>query len=99
MSNENKKIKGNIWEYVVGKKAEDQEAKGHPAPFPMALARDHINSWSNEGDIVLDPMNGSGTTCLSALQLGRNYIGIDMSKEYCELARQRIEKYERQKTI
>lgn len=92
----NKKIKGNIWEYVVGKKAEDQEAKGHPAPFPMALARDHINSWSNEGDIVLDPMNGSGTTCLSALQLGRNYIGIDMSKEYCELARQRIEEYERQ---
>ena len=91
-----KKIKGNIWEYVVGKKAEDQEAKGHPAPFPCALARDHINSWTNEGDIVLDPMNGSGTTCISALKLNRKYIGIDMSHEYCELARKRIAKFESQ---
>lgn len=90
------KIKGNIWEYVVGKKLEDQEAKGHPAPFPCALARDHINSWTNEGDLVLDPMNGSGTTCLSALKLGREYIGIDMSKEYCELAQERILKYKNQ---
>ena len=84
------KIKGNIWEYVVGKKAEDQEAKGHPAPFPCALARDHINSWTNEGDIVLDPMNGSGTTCISALLLGRKYIGIDISEEYCAIAQERI---------
>lgn len=91
-----KKIKGNIWEYVVGKKAEDQEAKGHPAPFPCALARDHINSWTNEGDIVLDPMNGSGTTCISALQLNRQYIGIDMSHEYCEIARDRIARFESQ---
>lgn len=90
------KIKGNIWEYVVGKKAEDQEAKGHPAPFPCALARDHITSWTNEGDIVLDPMNGSGTTCISALQLGRNYIGIDISKEYCDLAQKRIDNYNQQ---
>jgi DNA modification methylase len=87
------KIKGNIWEYVVGKKAEDQEAKGHPAPFPCALARDHINSWTNEGDVVFDPMNGSGTTCISALKLGRNYIGIDISDEYCEIARNRIQKH------
>jgi len=90
------KIKGNIWEYVVGKKAEDQEAKGHPAPFPCALARDHINSWTNEGDIVFDPMNGSGTTCISALKLGRNYIGVDISEEYCEIARNRIQNYEQQ---
>ena len=87
------KIKGNIWEYVVGKKAEDQEAKGHPAPFPMALARDHINSWTNEGDLVLDPMNGSGTTCLSALQLGRNYIGSEISKDYVEIANKRLTTY------
>lgn len=90
------KIKGNIWEYVVGKKSEDQEAKGHPAPFPCALARDHINSWTNEGDIVFDPMNGSGTTCISALKLGRNYIGVDISDEYCEIARKRIKNYELQ---
>ncbi|MBC6411057.1 MAG: site-specific DNA-methyltransferase [Ekhidna sp.] len=92
----NKKIKGNIWEYVVGKKAEDQEAKGHPAPFPCALARDHIKSWTNDGDIVLDPMCGSGTTCIAALQLNRRFIGIDMSREYCELARNRIKSYKSQ---
>jgi site-specific DNA-methyltransferase (adenine-specific) len=90
------KIKGNIWEYVVGKKAEDQTAKGHPAPFPCALARDHINSWSNEGDIVLDPMCGSGTTCLAATELDRHYIGIDISQEYCDLALERISNFHQQ---
>jgi site-specific DNA-methyltransferase (adenine-specific) len=84
------KVKGNIWEYVVGKNLEDQEAKGHPAPFPCELARDHISSWSNEGDIVLDPMCGSGTTCKAALQLGRSYIGIDISHEYCKIAKDRL---------
>lgn len=93
------KIKGNIWEYVVGKKAEDQEAKGHPAPFPCALARDHINSWTNEGDLVFDPMNGSGTTCISALKLNRNFIGIDISDEYCDIARNRIQKYNDEITL
>ncbi len=90
------KIKGNIWEYVVGKKQEDQEAKGHPAPFPCELVRDHINSWSNEGDIVFDPMCGSGTTCRVAKELGRKYIGLDISSEYCELAISRIEKLNKQ---
>lgn len=89
-----KKIKGNIWEYVVGKKQEDQEAKGHPAPFPCDLARDHIFSWTNKGEIVLDPMCGSGTTCKIASELGRRYIGIDISHEYCELARTRIKNSE-----
>jgi len=85
-----KKIKGNIWEYVVGKKQEDQEAKGHPAPFPCDLVRDHIKSWTNQGDIVFDPMSGSGTTARVACEMGRQFIGIDLSKEYCELARQRV---------
>lgn len=90
------KTKGNIWEYVVGKKQEDQEAKGHPAPFPCELARDHIFSWTNPGDIVLDPMSGSGTTCKVACEQNRNYIGIDISREYCELARERIKIVESQ---
>jgi len=85
-----RKIRGNIWDYVVGKNLEDQEAKGHPAPFPCELARDHIYSWSNEGDLVLDPMCGSGTTCKVARQLGRNFIGIDISDEYCRIAKQRL---------
>lgn len=84
------KIKGNIWEYVVGKKQIDQEAKKHPAPFPFELAKDHIISWTNEGDLVLDPMCGSGTTILAAKSLGRNYIGIDISEEYCTLAEGRL---------
>lgn len=86
----NKKIKGNIWEYVVGKNKEDQEAKGHSAPFPCQLVRDHIKSWTNKGDLVLDPMCGSGTTCKIARELGRQYIGIDISKEYCKLAEHRL---------
>ena len=86
----NKKIKGNIWEYVVGKKAENQEAKGHPAPFPCELAEDHIISWSNEGDTILDPMAGSGTTLKMAKKNNRNFIGIDCSEEYCKIAEQRL---------
>jgi len=84
------KIKGNIWEYVVGKNKEDQDAKEHPAPFPCKLAEDHINSWSNPGDVVLDPMCGSGTTCKMASQLGRYFIGIDLNPAYCELSRSRL---------
>lgn len=91
-----KKIKGNIWEYVVGKKQEDQEAKGHPAPFPCELVRDHIFSWTNPDDIVLDPMSGSGTTAKVACEMDRKYIGIDISKEYCELARSRLKLLEMQ---
>jgi len=94
-----KKIKGNIWEYVVGKKLEDQEAKNHPAPFPCGLVRDHIKSWTNQGDIVFDPMSGSGTTARVAYEMGRTYIGIDISREYCEIARQRIKKIENTPTL
>lgn len=89
------KIDGNIWSYVVGKKAVDQEAKGHPAPFPYQLAYDHIISWTNEDDIVLDPMCGSGTTCVAAFESHRNFIGIDISESYCEMARRRIESHKK----
>ncbi len=91
-----KKIKGNIWEYVVGKRQEDQEAKGHPAPFPCELVRDHIFSWTNPGDLVLDPMAGSGTTARVACEMNRKYIGIDISHEYCEIARARVRLIEMQ---
>ena len=90
----NEKLKGNIWEYVVGKKAVDQEAKNHPAPFPYDLAKDHILSWTNEGEIVLDPMCGSGTSIVAANDLGRQYIGIDISEEYCSLAKDRLKKHQ-----
>jgi len=86
------KIKGNIWEYVVGVNKEDKEAKFHPAPFPLQLAVDHILSWSNENEIVLDPFCGSGTTCIAAKILNRNYIGIDIVKDYLQKAEERIKK-------
>jgi site-specific DNA-methyltransferase (adenine-specific) len=62
----------------------------HPATFPEKLAEDHILSWSNPGDLVLDPMCGAGTTLKMAKKNQRNYIGIDMSEEYCSLSQQRL---------
>jgi len=62
----------------------------HPAPFPEALARDHILSWSNEGDTVLDPFSGSGTTAKMAKHNGRQFIGIEVNPEYCEIAEERL---------
>ena len=83
-SKKTKKIKGNVWEYLVGggKTTKDKIAFDHPAIFPDKLAEDHILSWSNEGDIILDPMCGAGTTCKMAWLNNRNFIGIDMSEEY-----------------
>ena len=75
----------NIWKIHVGR-----NLTKHPAIFPEQLAHDHILSWSNPGDLVLDPMCGSGTTCKMAVRLGRNYIGIDTSQEYIDIARARV---------
>ena len=63
---------------------------GHPAQFPKQLARDHIISWSNEGDTVFDPFLGSGTTGKMAKQLGRNFIGIEKVGKYFNIAKERI---------
>lgn len=87
--------RNNIWKYNVGKgfNSSDKESHEHPAIFPEQLAEDHILSWSNENDIILDPFVGSGTTCKMAKKNKRNYIGIDISKSYCELAEKIIAKY------
>jgi DNA modification methylase len=86
-------VRNNIWRYNTGKgqSTTDKEAFKHPAIFPEKLAHDHIVSWSNPGDIVLDPFGGSGTTAKMAKLNGRNFIHIDISEEYNEIARQRIE--------
>lgn len=88
-----KKVKTNIWEYAVGLggTTKDKIAFKHPAVFPEKLAEDHILSWTNEGDIVLDPMCGSGTTCKMAKINNRRFIGIDISKKYCEISKSRLE--------
>jgi len=83
----------NVWFYNTGwgHSAAEPIAFEHPAIFPEALVKDHIISWSNRDDLVLDPMNGAGTTTKMAAKLGRRYIGIDISKEYCQIARDRLE--------
>ena len=87
--------RNNIWKYTVGKgfNSKDKESHQHPAIFPEKLAADHILSWSNEDDVVLDPFLGSGTTAKIAKKFNRKYVGIDMSEEYCQLARSIIAKY------
>ncbi len=78
------KIPGNVWECVNGEKSE------HPAVFPLSLAQDHILSWSNANDIVLDPFLGSGTTGVACMNLNRRFIGVEKDATYYELAKNRI---------
>jgi site-specific DNA-methyltransferase (adenine-specific) len=86
------RIKDNIWLYNIGfsKSSKDKIAYEHPAIFPEKLASDHIVSWSNKGDIVFDPFMGSGTTAKMAIANDRNFIGCEISKEYCKIAETRI---------
>ena len=82
----------NAWEYLIGKghSARDKIAYEHPAIFPEKLAQDHIISWSNKKEIVYDPFMGSGTTAKMAILTKRNYIGSELSHEYCKIAQKRI---------
>ena len=80
----------NVWEYLVGNASGDVGVGNHPAYFPEALACDHIKSWSNEGDLVLDPFAGSGTTCKAAKILQRRYIGIEINPDYVEICHKRL---------
>lgn len=84
--------RGNIWTYTTGAASgDDMMAFDHPAPFPEQLAHDHIYSWSNPGDIVLDYFMGSGTTAKIARNLGRRFVGCDLSHEYVQLANTRLQ--------
>ncbi|HLB95775.1 MAG TPA: transcriptional repressor LexA [Patescibacteria group bacterium] len=84
-----RKCRGTIWEYMTagdGTRLKHQ----HPATFPDRLPYDFIQCFCPPTGIVLDPFVGSGTTVLAAIQLERNYIGIDISNDYCELAKKRL---------
>ena len=76
----------NLWTIKDGKRQ-----KSHPAVFPEQLASDHIISWSNKGGVVYDCFMGSGTTAKMAKLNNRNYIGSEISEEYCNIANERIE--------
>ena len=85
-------VRFNVWKINGGHgwSAEEGYAFDHPAIFPEALARDHILSWSNPGDVVYDPMMGSGTTGKMAVKYDRKFIGAEISDEYYQIARRRI---------
>lgn len=78
------KIKGNIWRILPDHKSQ------HPAIFPLALARNHILSWSNAGDTILDMFMGSGTAGVACANTGRNFIGMELDFKYFRMARKRI---------
>jgi len=86
-------IIGNVFEYNVGfmNSSKDKITFQHPATFPEQLAKDHILSWSNQGDLILDPFVGSGTTCKMAKSNRRRFIGVDISKEYIKIANKRLQ--------
>jgi DNA modification methylase len=83
----------NVW-YInngSGWTTKDKYAYDHPAMFPESLAEDHILSWSKEGDVVFDPMCGSGTTPKMAKLNNRNFIGFDINQEYVNISNKRID--------
>jgi site-specific DNA-methyltransferase (adenine-specific) len=77
----------SVWQFP----AERAKRVGHPAPFPLELPRRLIELYTFEGDVVLDPFCGSGTTCLAARQCRRHFIGFDIKEQYVQLARRRLE--------
>lgn len=88
--------RSNIWRYGTGMPSDLRKIKNelglkHPAIMPEQLAKDHILSWSNEDEIVFDPFLGSGTVAKMAILNGRNFIGCEISEEYCQIANERIE--------
>jgi DNA modification methylase len=86
------RVRDNVWRFKTGGGLSSTDNYGHlhPAIFPEALARDHILSWSNPGDLVLDCFAGSGTTLKMAKMLSREYIGIEISPEYVSIIEKRL---------
>jgi site-specific DNA-methyltransferase (adenine-specific) len=86
------KTKSNIWKFKTGfnKTTKDNFAFEHPAMFPEQLVLDHITSWTNKNDLILDIFNGSGTTTKIAQQLNRRSIGIELEQKYCDIGIKRL---------
>ncbi len=79
--------RNNVWEVspVLSNRGDD-----HPAPFPESLVKDHLLSWSNPGDVVLDPFAGSGTSLVAAKELNRHWVGIEINAEYIPIIYRRL---------
>lgn len=95
-SNSNKSVvkeygeRFNIWQFP----SEKQNRTTHPAVFPIQLPLDHIKTWTNKNEIVLDVFCGSGTTALACLMSDRHYIGFEINPEYAEIAMSRVKEQE-----
>ena len=87
--------RNNIWKYNTGKNysTKDAVAFEHPAIFPEGLAKDHILTWSEENDLVLDPFMGSGTTAVACMETNRKYIGFEIDPTYYDVCQRRIEQH------
>ena len=85
------KCRGTVWRYATSNAEGNKLKLQHPATFPDKLAEDLILCFSDPGDVVLDPTCGSGTTCVMAARNGRQFLGLEISDEYCEIARRRLE--------
>ena len=79
------KVSGNVWEVAIA-----QNKTKHPAVYPQQLVEKHILSWSDEGDLILDPFVGSGTTAIVAKRMNRKYIGIEINPEYVDICQERL---------
>jgi len=81
---------GNVWHYTPPVWSSLEEKPEHPTQKPLMMMERIIESSSNEGDVILDPFVGSGSTCVAAKKLKRHYIGIEQDKKYCEIAERRL---------
>lgn len=86
----------NVFEYIIGggHTTKDKIAFEHPAIMPEKLAEDQIKTWTNEGDVVIDPFAGSGTTAKMCLMNHRKFYGCEISEEYCNIFIKRLEQFE-----
>lgn len=78
---------------------DSKEERVHPTQKPLLLIKEIIKNYTNKGDIILDPFMGSGTTAVACKELQRNFIGFEISKEYCDIANQRLEKWKGQERL
>ena len=88
---------GDVWTFpkvTTGTKRSSKERTGHPAQFPLAVVERIIEASSNSGDLVLDPFAGSGSAGITAAGLGRVFLGIEIRKDYCELAVKRYKRFQ-----
>ena len=88
-------IRNNIWEFGTSnfKKNNESFINKHPAKFPEILVQDHLKTWTLEGDVVLDPFAGSGTTLKVAGVMNRSFIGVEQDVTYSEMIKKRLDMY------